>query len=594
MASLPLSGTNIRLLSGVPFSNDYKHTRYFETKEAQTSYFLGKTVVHSMVEAKFQRIEGRNYIKVNQSIDDLWGTNYVMFQNASYNNKWFYGFVTKLVYINVGATEVHFELDVYQTWHFEVTFKPSFVVREHCPLWQSPGVPVINTVDEGLNYGTDYDIVDVQHYQPLLNVMFLVIVCKATLHQETGDPGANYIHATTNGVAQPLSYYIIPFTPDFELPINVTIDGATQEMQTITSVLTSIYKQTSAVNNIVSMYITPHMGKNYTYNASDYAIVLNPNYFKITIVEGSSMPIVYVKDIYGYDSTEFDCGGKYEGYNEVTESKLLMFPYTQTIIDDFKGNRTVLKNEYIDSTNLYVNMVGSMGISNKVAYVPRDYLTQSLTFFNDKLKVAIENAAVDNKPNDVAIINDMLAAFMQGNRNSLMNKADSIVFNGAADLIGGSIGTLGSAATGSVGGTVGSLTNTIKGAGNAVLQLQGLQAKVKDISNTPPSLQKMGSNTAFDYGNGYTGFYVIKKQIKPEYRKKLADFFKLYGYKINEVKIPNFHTRENWNYVQTASCTVLGSINNEDLEEYKAIFDNGITLWHTDDVGNYSLSNGVI
>jgi hypothetical protein len=26
MATVPLSGTNIRLLSGVPFSNDYKHS----------------------------------------------------------------------------------------------------------------------------------------------------------------------------------------------------------------------------------------------------------------------------------------------------------------------------------------------------------------------------------------------------------------------------------------------------------------------------------------------------------------------------------------------------------------------------------------
>jgi hypothetical protein len=101
-------------------------------------------------------------------------------------------------------------------------------------------------------------------------------------------------------------------------------------------------------------------------------------------------------------------------------------------------------------------------------------------------------------------------------------------------------------------------------------------------------------NTNFDYGHKFTGLYVIRKQIKPEYRKKLEDFFNVFGYMLNEVKIPNFHTRQNWNFVQTKGCNILASINNEDLQELKNIFDNGITFWHTDDVGNYSLDNGVI
>ena len=42
MATVPLSGTNVRLLSGVPFYNDYKDTRWFDTKAAQTAYFLNR------------------------------------------------------------------------------------------------------------------------------------------------------------------------------------------------------------------------------------------------------------------------------------------------------------------------------------------------------------------------------------------------------------------------------------------------------------------------------------------------------------------------------------------------------------------------
>jgi hypothetical protein len=85
-----------------------------------------------MTENTFQKIEGKNFISVKQNIDALWGVNYVMFQNTSYNVKWFYGFVTKLEYKNATTTYVHFEIDVLQTWMFTMNFKPSYVVREHC------------------------------------------------------------------------------------------------------------------------------------------------------------------------------------------------------------------------------------------------------------------------------------------------------------------------------------------------------------------------------------------------------------------------------------------------------------------------------
>jgi hypothetical protein len=124
--------------------------------------------------------------------------------------------------------------------------------------------------------------------------------------------------------------------------------------------------------------------------------------------------------------------------------------------------------------------------------------------------------------------------------------------------------------------------------------MQQIQAKQKDIGNTPPQLTKMGSNTNFDYGHGYSGVWLIKKEITDEYRKKLSEFFNMFGYKLNEVKLPNFHTRMYWNYVQTSSCNITGDFNNDDLNDLKKVFDNGITFWHTDDIGNYSLVNEVI
>lgn len=611
MATVPLSGTNIRLLSGIPFSNDYKNTRWFESKTEQTNYFLARTLVHQMVDANFQRIDGYHFIAVNKSIDELWGTNYLMFQNASYNNKWFYGFVTKLEYKQRNTTYVHFQIDVLQTWKFEMDFKPSFVVREHCHLWATEGQPVVNTIDEGLDYGTMYDTVKVEKHTPNDDIFYLVIVTKSAMHSNASSgiqPNDNL--TSINGMPQPLCFYVHPFrmdgtTPQAHVKSNFTLSN-------IMTVLSSLYEQDDAVNNVVSLYVTDYIGVNLTYDDGFDRLYFPPTNFEVALVaspDGSSAPnldTIYVKNMPRYETRTLNLGDKYDGFGDVEESKLLMYPYCVTVLDDLKGNRTEIKNEYINGTDLRVTLRGSIGLSNKLTYTPLNYHTHSETD-GDPMGImsGLEYSLINNNPNDVPIKSDMLSAYLQGNRNSLENQKQSILWNGLMNAVGSGMGGIAgdqammNAPTrmGALGGAmaIGSAgLGAVKGLGNTALQLQGMEAKKKDISNTPPQLVKMGSNTYYDYGNGYYGLFVIKKQIKPEYRKKLSDFFKMFGYKVHEVKKPNFRTRENWNFVQTQSCNIVGNFNNDDLQELKSVFDNGITLWHTNDVGNYGLPNEVI
>ena len=70
MATVPISGTSIRFMSGVPFNSDYKNTRWFDNRTQQTSYFDSRNTVHSMGgQNSFQRIEGRYYVKVKKNND---------------------------------------------------------------------------------------------------------------------------------------------------------------------------------------------------------------------------------------------------------------------------------------------------------------------------------------------------------------------------------------------------------------------------------------------------------------------------------------------------------------------------------------------
>ena len=140
-------------------------------------------------------------------------------------------------------------------------------------------------------------------------------------------------------------------------------------------------------------------------------------------------------------------------------------------------------------------------------------------------------------------------------------------------------------------GPVGSVLGLAGTAGNAYMQIQALNAKLKDINNHPPEIVKMGGNTAFDYGNRLTGIYIIKKQIKPEYMAILEDYFHAYGYRVNRIKYPNLRSRKHWNFVKTVGANIYGNIPADDLKKIKDMFDNGVTLWHGNFIGNYDLSN---
>ncbi|MBR3963312.1 MAG: hypothetical protein IKK14_07300, partial [Oscillospiraceae bacterium] len=75
----------------------------------------------------------------------------------------------------------------------------------------------------------------------------------------------------------------------------------------------------------------------------------------------------------------------------------------------------------------------------------------------------------------------------------------------------------------------------------------------------------------------------------------IDDFFDMFGYAVNRVKIPNIFSRTQWNYVKTNGCNFTGSVPAEALDVLKRVHDKGITYWANHaNIGNYSLSNPIV
>ena len=101
-------------------------------------------------------------------------------------------------------------------------------------------------------------------------------------------------------------------------------------------------------------------------------------------------------------------------------------------------------------------------------------------------------------------------------------------------------------------------------------------------------------------------FYIYSQQIKAEQAKVIDDFFTMYGYQVNELKIPNVFNpsvfsqlRPCWNYVKTQNAVItpkegLG-LPAEAEQKICEIFNNGVTFWNKDaSVGDYSQNNAPV
>lgn len=232
---------------------------------------------------------------------------------------------------------------------------------------------------------------------------------------------------------------------------------------------------------------------------------------------------------------------------------------------------------------------------------------------------------------------------LASNLNDLQNKSNMI--NASIGAIGGLSGGIASALTGNIGGAVGSLVGAGLGIGQTAMQNQ-INTKQTNLQNANAlanaNAQASANSQSTEIGNQLrqlttqyqnqtniqnamdsynarihdaqatadsivTGSNDLMRQIaldlntfvlyvyRPtdEYKQKLEKIWNMRGYATNVIDYPNLQSKISWNYIQTVKCNIKGTnIDPNDLDKIKRVFDNGITLWHNKNVGDYSQNNG--
>ena len=139
--------TEICLCRDVPLDSSYDHQVTFASQQAQAAYFYSK-IYKRLQDNSYQRVMN-NKLRIQCSIAEAMACNYLFFSNNAHDNKTIYAFITGWEYVNEVTTEITYEIDVFQTFWFDVRLLQVFVEREH----DNTDTMWANTVPENLELG---------------------------------------------------------------------------------------------------------------------------------------------------------------------------------------------------------------------------------------------------------------------------------------------------------------------------------------------------------------------------------------------------------------------------------------------------------
>lgn len=140
--------TTVRFYNMPNITPSYEHVMDFETVQSRKNWFVNQNHLELNVNIKYDGEQPS--ITVKRPIDEMMNYDYIFLQSQT---KDFFYFVTNVLYETQSTTTLILELDIWQTYYFNVTIMDSFVERCHVDRWDSNGYPTLNTEDEGLDFG---------------------------------------------------------------------------------------------------------------------------------------------------------------------------------------------------------------------------------------------------------------------------------------------------------------------------------------------------------------------------------------------------------------------------------------------------------
>ena len=545
--------TWITLCKNVPLDASYDHQITFPSVNAQRSYFLSKRFVELGANS-YQRAMS-NRLRIACTMEQAVQCNYLYFSNDSFENKWFYAFITGWEYINNVTTEITYEIDVFQTFWFDVDIKPSFVEREH----STTDVAGENTVPETLEQG-EYITSGVYAFEPynqsgIVNGGVASAIFYCTFSEDTSTSPPTYPDFT-GGFANYVYTGLLPIKKN-----------SLGEIQTFLSNVQSAGK----IDGIVAAYMCPYE------------------------------PLTYDPISWSFQVPKVSALGYYTPKNK----KLLTYPYSVLRVRT-DSDSTIYRWEFFKYSSAQFTMEGYIVPDPVLTLIPKNYsaipdrnycLENRLTLREfPQIAFNVDVWKVYFAQHGASLVTSMIGSAAETGAKMLMLAQGGMMAGGAIQVGTSSKGKpiMGQSApmAGNMSGGISTdPVSTLQGA-SSLTGIATSLAQIYEIQKRPPELKGTQTSLA-DYAVGAKKFYADILCIRPEYAAIIDDYFNMFGYATHRVKVPNITGRPYWNYVKTQGIVLdIANAPQPYIQKMIDCFNRGITFWHDPaNVGNYNLDN---
>lgn len=572
-----LPDSDVYILKNVPLEPSFDHTIWFDSPEQQATAFTTYALAFYFDKVSYQRYP-RPYITLDKTADELFDCNYMMFRNTAYGTKWFYAFITQVEYISNTTSRIYYTIDVMQTYLFDVNVEQCFVEREHA---------MTDAIGDNLNpesFELGEYVYDADYFPNIFLKSNYVICILATWKATYKDNKWVIEDATTGGVGGVDSGIYTGLTKNLCKYDLANPKACVQQANAIIEAATKANK----ADGIVSITMYPKFFMNWSITG-DLATGLVPD----TV---DSIPAFT---------------GTFDGYKP-KNNKLYTAPFCGVYVDNLQGNAANYAYEYFENRKPVFNIVGAVNGNLECASIPINYKGLPTNFQESLLMGGFPQCAW-NVDTFKAWIAQNKYAIAAGVATTAIDTVKQVALAATGVGMAGEVAGMSAAMTGAGSAqtiqAVGQYANAYQNMQNVSYNAQGdvlnktinLVAQVKTASTQPNHARGQQSSSVF-CAMGYQGFHYMPYRIQGQFARIIDDFFSMYGYKTNRLKVPNRNGRKAWNYVKTCGCTLTGSAPADVTAALVQIYDRGITFWRCIDlsagnpftrVGNYSLDNSL-
>lgn len=521
--------TKLRLYSGVPWSDEYEHVRLYSSKAELLEHLESyRRNIPGVDLSHLTPIRVGNYdIRVPFTEMKALNLNYLAFQNAGISNEWVFCFIDSIEWLSEKTTRINFSLDVFQNNFYSTNIKPCFVEYHHIPR-REDGIGV-NLVPVNLEAGET--IVSQHKKLNLTPTDCCIFVTRGTVEQSWFDGRVE------NGIYcwGSIGHYDVTTDDGLE-----KINGLLKE-----------YNDQGAQDAVIGLFMSPKL-------------CIGALGGKKIKPKTTSMQI---------------SGNAFEGYKPKNK-KLYSYPWLYCLADNNQGNTHIYRYEYSynQDKSIEFDSYGTIATLPQVLTAPKNYKTR------ENLKHGLMNEALINSSFPMcSFSSDTYRAWLAQNKSS-------IALSQVQTAVNSTIG-LGTSIAGLAGGSLQGGINGASKTTSAFWDALGMLANQTDRSRNAGVTHGKALSENVMTGIKECGVDFYEMSCKRQFAEMADSFFEQFGYPINKITMPNLRSRSRWNYVKTSHCGFTGNIDLDQLKKLRNIFDNGVTLWHTDDIGNYSLSN---